>query len=40
MFLSVIADELETGLDEVLPIYNIIPQNPEKTVKEICELVI
>lgn len=38
--LSVIADELETESDEVLPIYNIIIQNPGKTVEEICELVI
>ncbi len=38
--LSVIAQELETESDEVLPIYNIITQNPGKTVEEICELVI
>lgn len=38
--LSVIAEELETESDEVLPIYNIIIQNPGKTVEEICELVI
>lgn len=39
MFLSVIAEELETELDDVLPLYNIIIQNPGKTVEEICELV-
>ena len=38
--LSVIAEELETESDEVLPIYNIMIQNPGKTVEEICELVI
>ena len=38
--LSVIAQELETESDEVLPIYNIITQNPGKSAEEICELVI
>ena len=38
--LSVIAEELETESDEVLPIFNIIIQNPGKTAAEICELVI
>lgn len=38
--LSVIAEELETESDEVLPIFNIIIQNPGKTAEEICELVI
>lgn len=38
--LSVIADELETESEEVLPIYNIITQNPGKTVEAICEMVI
>ena len=38
--LSVIARELETESDEVLPIYDIITQNPGKTAEELCELVI
>ena len=38
--LSVIAEEMEAESDEVLPIYNIITQNPGKTVEEICELII
>ena len=38
--LSVIAEELETESDEVLPIFNIIIQNPGKTAEEICELII
>ena len=38
--LSVIAQELVTESDEVLPIYNIITQNPGKSAEEICELVI
>ena len=38
--LSVIAQELETESDEVLPIYNIITQNPGKSAEEIYELVI
>ena len=38
--LSDIAEEMETESEEVLPIYNVITQNPEKTFEEICELVI
>lgn len=38
--LSAIADELETESEEVLPIYNIITQNPGKTVEAICEMAI
>ncbi len=37
--LSMIADELETVPDELLPIYNIISKNPEKTAEEVYELV-
>ncbi len=38
--LFVIAEELETESEEVFPIYNIIIQNPGKTVEEICKMVI
>ena len=38
--LSDIAEEMETESEEVLPIYNVITQNPGKTFEEICELVI
>lgn len=39
MFLSVIADELETDTDEILSLYDIISNNPEKTVEEIYQIV-
>ena len=38
--LSDIAEEMETESEEVLPIYNVIMQNPGKTFEEICELVV
>ncbi len=37
--LSVIADEMETVPDELLPIYNVICKNPDKTAEEVYELV-
>lgn len=36
--LAVIADEMETEPEEVLPIYNLIMENPGKTVEEIFTL--
>ena len=33
-------EEMETESEEVLPIYNVIMQNPGKTFEEICELVV
>ena len=36
--LSVIANELETDLDELCPVYNIVFENTEKTVEELYEL--
>lgn len=38
--LSDIAEEMVTESEEVLPIYNVIMQNPGKTFEEICELVV
>ena len=38
--LPVIAEELETEVDELRSIYNIVSENPEKTVDEIYELVL
>ena len=37
--LSVIADEMETVPDELLPIYSVICKNPDKTAEEVYELV-
>ena len=37
--LSVIADELDTNTDEILSLYDIISNNPEKTVEEIYQIV-
>lgn len=37
--LSVIADELETEPDDLLSLYNIVYEYPEKTVEELYELV-
>lgn len=37
--LPVIAEELETEVDELRSIYNVVSENPEKTVDEIYELV-
>ncbi len=33
-------EEMETESEEVLPIYNVIMQNPGKTFEEICDLVV
>ncbi|RRK33811.1 hypothetical protein EBB54_22430 [Schaedlerella arabinosiphila] len=37
--LSVIADELETDMDEILSLYDIISRNPDKTTDEIYQMV-
>ena len=37
--LSVIADELETDVDEILSLYDIISKNPDKTTDEIYQMV-
>lgn len=37
--LSVIADELESSPDEILPVYTIVSKNPGKTPEEIYELI-
>ena len=37
--LSVIADELETDMDEILSLYDIISKNPDKTTDEIYQMV-
>ena len=37
--LSVIADELETEPDDLLSLYDVIFENPEKTVEELYELI-
>ena len=37
--LSVIADELETDVDEILSLYDIISKNPDKTTDEIYKMV-
>lgn len=37
--LTVIADELESSPDEILPFYNLVSENPGKTPEEIYELI-
>ncbi|MCI9441749.1 MAG: hypothetical protein HFH15_11060 [Ruminococcus sp.] len=37
--LAVIADEMESTSDELLPVYNFISKNPDKTAEEIYELI-
>ena len=37
--LSVIADELEADMDEILSLYDIISRNPDKTTDEIYQMV-
>ncbi len=37
--ISVIADELETDMDEILSLYDIISRNPDKTTDEIYQMV-